>query len=221
MRGVVFDLDGTLVDSRADIVASCRYALGAHGLPIAAEATIVGAVGDGARRLLGRVTGLPEDAPAFSRLLATYLEYYAAHGYARTVFMPETVRALDALAHLPLAIATNKPRATTHPLLAHLGIADRFAVVVTGDDFTRHKPDPKPLLGVAERLGIEPRALVMVGDGPQDVLCGRGAGARTVGIPGCFIPRERLLAAAPDVLLRDLGELPEVVRTWQHQATRA
>jgi 2-phosphoglycolate phosphatase len=221
VRAVVFDLDGTLVDSRADIVASCEHALRAHGLPPVEVATVVGAVGDGARRLLARVSGLGEEAAGFAPLLATYLEYYAARGYQRTVLLPGVSAALTGLEALPLAIATHKQRATTWPLLAHLGLQERFAVVVCGDDLPRHKPDPEPLFAIAERLGIEPWTLVMVGDGPQDVLAGRAAGARTVGIPGCFVPRARLEAAAPDAMLEDMAALPALIARWNRHATSA
>jgi len=214
VAGVVFDLDGTLVDSRADIVASCQHALRAHGLAVVPAAAIVGAVGDGARRLLERVSGLPAEDPGFAALLATYLDYYAAHGYARSVLMPGAEAALAGLSGLPLAIATHKPRATTLPLLAHLRLLDRFAIVVAGDDVERHKPHPEPLLVVASRLAVEPRRLVMVGDGPQDVLAGRAAGARTVGVPGCFAAREDLVGAGPDVLLEDLSALPALIASW-------
>ncbi len=223
VAAVVFDLDGTLVDSRSDIVASCQHALRAHGLAVAPATTVVGAVGDGARRLLERVSGLHAENPRFAALLATYLEYYATRGYARSILMPGAEAALTGLSTLPLAIATHKPRATTLPLLAHLRILDRFAIVVAGDDVERHKPDPDPLLLIASRLAVEPRGLVMVGDGPQDVLAGRAAGARTVGIPGCFAKREDLAAAGPDVWLEDLAELPRLVAAWRTgaQATSA
>lgn len=214
VAAVVFDLDGTLVDSRADIVSCCQHALRLHGLPPVDAARIVAAVGDGARLLLLRVTELSADDPALEALLTTYLSHYATAGYARSVLMPGALAALAALDHLPLAIATHKPRATTLPLLAHLSLSDRFAVVITGDDIPRHKPHPDPLFAIARHLGLSPASLVMVGDSPPDILAGRAAGARTVGIPGCFLPRERLAAAAPDALLESLGELPPLVARW-------
>jgi len=223
VAAVVFDLDGTLVDSRADIIACCQHTLCVHGLPPVPEATIVRAVGDGARRLLERVTGVPSADPRFAALLATYLEQYATHGYARSILMPGAAAALAGLSPLPLAIATHKPRATTVPLLEHLRIRDRFAIVVAGEDVARHKPAADPLLYIAAQLSVEPGQLVMVGDGPQDVLAGRAAGARTVGVPGCFVAREDLAAAEPEILLEDLSALPALVAAWggRVQATSA
>jgi len=214
VAAVVFDLDGTLVDSRADIIACCQYTLRAHGLPPVPEPRIVGAVGDGARRLLERVTGVHPEDPRFAALLATYLTQYATHGYSRSTLMPGATAALAGLSPIPLAIATHKPRATTIPLLEHLHIRDRFAMVVAGEDVERHKPAADPLLLIAAELSVEPSRLVMVGDGPQDVLAGRAAGARTVGVPGCFVARQELAAAGPEVLLDDLAALPALIAAW-------
>ena len=218
VRGVVFDLDGTLVDSRQDIVAACQHMLHEHGRPELPPDEIAGFVGDGARLLVARATRLRADEPALEPFLATYLAYYAAHGHERTGLLPGVESVLDALQHLPLALCTYKPRATLDPLLEHLDLVSRFTVVVGAEDVPRHKPDPLPLQYIAERLATSASHLVMVGDGPQDVEAGRAAGARTVGIPGCFLPRSRLVAACPDVLIEDITELPGTIARWDPHA---
>jgi len=214
VRAVVFDLDGTLVDSRGDIVAACLHTLAAHGRSPLPPEQIAGYVGDGARLLVARATRLAPDDPTLDALLDTYLAFYAAHSHDHTIPMLGALGALDELSDVPLALCTHKPRASTHPLLEHLDLARRFAIVIAGEDVVRHKPHPDPLLEIARSLDVPADALVMVGDGPQDIQAGRRAGARTVGIPGPFLPRERLLAAAPDVLLDDITELPSLIRTW-------
>jgi phosphoglycolate phosphatase len=213
-RAVVFDLDGTLVDSLDDIVQSTNSALGAHGFAELARDEIAGYVGDGARLLLARSARLDPASPELDRLLATFLARYTAHATDHTRLLPGALEALSALGDLPLAICTNKPRQTTDAVLEGLDIAARFSCVIADGDVTRKKPDPEALLSIAARLGVRPEELVMVGDGPQDIECGRAAGARTVGVLGGIASRERLLAARPDSLIDTLGELPALVRIW-------
>jgi phosphoglycolate phosphatase len=115
---------------------------------------------------------------------------------------------------LPLALCTNKPRITTEPVLAALGL-DSFRVVVAGGDLPEKKPHPAPLLHIAQALALAPRELVMVGDGAQDILAGRAAGARTVGVRGGIQAEARLLAAEPDVVIESLAELSALVAAWR------
>jgi phosphoglycolate phosphatase len=148
-------------------------------------------------------------------LLADFLDYYAAHATTFTRPLPGALEALSELgSRFPLALATNKPRETTELVLAALGLARYFRVVVAGGDPPRQKPSAEPLCFIAERLALEPSELVMVGDGPQDVLAGRAAGARTVAVRGGMAEEERLLAARPDIVVASLGELPAVIERW-------
>jgi phosphoglycolate phosphatase len=147
-------------------------------------------------------------------LLATFLEHYTAHATDHTRVMPGVLDVLAELGGFPLAICTNKPRRTTDAVLEGLGIASLFACVIADGDLTQKKPDPEALRSIAARLGVRPEELVMVGDGPQDIECGRAAGARTVGVLGGIASRERLLAARPDRVIDTLGELPALVRIW-------
>lgn len=215
MGGVVFDLDGTLVDSVDDIVQATNTTLRQHHLPERTRAEIASYVGDGPLVLLCRASGLPPSSRELSRLLETYLEFYAAHAHDHTVLMPGAVEVLSLLRELPLALCTQKPRRSTLALLDHLALRERFALIVAQEDCPRHKPDPEPLLCIAAALAIPPALMVMVGDGPQDVESGRAAGMRTVGVVGCFVPRERLRAAQPDVLIDALTQLPAVLLGWR------
>lgn len=213
-RAVVFDLDGTLIDSRGDIAAATLHALGEHGFPLLPAATLLTYVGDGARPLLSRSAGLALQDPRLDDLYRSFIEFYSAHPVVHTRFCRGAMHALDELSELPLAICTNKPRVTTERVLSALGIADRFRVVVAGGDLPLTKPDPLPLRHIAERLAVSPAELVMVGDGAQDVLSGKAAGARTVGVRDGIQPIERLLASEPDVLLDTLDELPKIVAAF-------
>ena len=212
--GVVFDLDGTLIDSRLDIASSANHALGAHGFATLSVSEISTYVGDGARLLLSRAARLEPSAPALDALLATFTAYYEEHPTDHTLLLPGAHEALAALAHLPLALCTNKPRSITDRVLANLRLAGAFQVVVGGGDLPKNKPDPLPLRYIAEQLGLTPTELVMVGDGAQDIGCAKAAGAHSVGVDGGMQGQALLVASEPEVLLSSLFELPAALERW-------
>jgi phosphoglycolate phosphatase len=211
IRAIVFDLDGTLIDSRRDIAASTNHALATLGFAELSLNEIVGYIGDGARALLACSARLDEADARLDSLVDAFLDYYEAHPVASTSLMPGAREALAAFPSLKVALCTNKPRRTTLAVLAGLGLTDSFLAVSAGGDHPEKKPHPRPILALGERLGVEPRELLMVGDGAQDVLAGRAAGAVTVGVRGGIQAVERLLAAKPDHLLDTLHELPALV----------
>jgi phosphoglycolate phosphatase len=212
--GVVFDLDGTLIDSRLDIAHAANHALVAHGFSRLSSDELASFVGDGARLLVARAARLDPEAAEVDALIQSYTDYYAAHPTDHTTLLPGAREALEALSHLPLALCTNKPRASTEPVLANLRLSHAFTVIVAGGDLPQNKPHPSLLLHVAERLQLSTAELVMVGDGPQDILCAKAVGARGVGVEGGILAHERLLASKPDVLLRSLHELPALIEHW-------
>lgn len=220
---VVFDLDGTLIDSRGDIVAAVNHALIGVGRNPLPAISITRHVGDGARTLLARCAQLSEYADEIERMLQLFISFYTEHPVDFTRWMPgaqETLEDLGELPDLALGICTNKPRSTTEAVLAALGVRTRFRALVAGGDTVEKKPAPGPLLHMAKLLGASPDAMVMVGDGPQDVECARNAGCRSVGVVGGFSSRERLLSAHPDVLLEDMSRLVEVVKRWRDATAR-
>ncbi len=214
-RGVVFDLDGTLIDSGGDIVMAVNHALEVNDLPRAASATILRFVGDGARMLCARAAGLPDKHPEVDRIVESFTAYYVDHPTEFTRWMPHARWVLDELRHYRLAIATNKPRSTTEVVLGRLGVRSLFAAIAAGGDAPAMKPSPDPLIEIARQLALDPGQLVMVGDGPQDVEAGRRAGCRTIGVEGGFLPVERLVASQPDVLIASLADLPPILARWE------
>jgi phosphoglycolate phosphatase len=208
---IVFDLDGTLIDSRADIAAAVNHTLDNLGYATLPLEQVMSYVGDGAGHLIMRAAGLPSTSPKLKPILAEFLDYYTAHAADKTTWMPGALEALDQLGRYPLAVCTNKPRATTIAVLDAFGAVDRFATIVAGGDVTALKPDPMALVLIAERVGCTPAELVIVGDGPQDIEAGKRAGAFTIGVRGGIATPERLLAADPDLVLHSLLELPEAI----------
>jgi 2-phosphoglycolate phosphatase len=212
---VVFDLDGTLIDSSADIASATNFTLERHGLPRRSLEEIRGFIGDGARSLLARAAALPEQAPGLDPLVQTFLAHYSQNPIIETHLFDGVRELLARLAPLPLCLCTNKPRLPSLAVLDGLGLHDAFRVILCGDDLPEKKPDPALLRHIAVRLELEVSELVMVGDGPQDIACARAAGARSIGVLGNIVAPERLRAAGPDVIV-PLNEVADVIERWQH-----
>lgn len=214
VRAVAFDLDGTLVDSCADIARATNHCLEEAGLPLRTQSEVRGYIGDGSRRLLERAAGFAPGDERVEPLLERFFVHYVASAVVDTKPLTAALPVLDALSHLPLALCTNKPRVATDAVLTGLGLAGRFSVVVAAGDVEHTKPHPEPLERVATLLGLAPAELALVGDGPQDVRCAKAAGARSIGITDAVIvPLEKLRAEGPDALV-PLADVPTVIRAW-------
>lgn len=209
LRAVVFDLDGTLIDSRHDIAEAVNHTLVSSGRTALPLETVASFVGDGAITLIQRATGLETDDPELTRLHDRFRAYYTAHATEYTEVYPGVRETLVRLSRtsLHVALCTNKPRQTTERVLDELELERFFDVVVCADDLPFKKPHPGPLLHIAERLAVHPSECVMVGDGPQDVLCGKAAGALTLGVTYGIKPATEVAAAGPDALIHSIDEV--------------
>jgi phosphoglycolate phosphatase len=210
-RAFVFDLDGTLVDSRRDIVEACNYTLATLGRGALDDATIIGFVGDGSRMLLSRLLKADPASETVESAHRIFSAFYAEHAAASTTWMPGAREALDALRPLPLTLVTNKPRAATVTLLSALDATSRFASIVAGGDGPL-KPNPEAIRAALAPTGVAPEHAWVVGDGVQDVEAGRAAHCTTVAVLGGFASEERLRAAGPDALLASIVELVPLAR---------
>jgi phosphoglycolate phosphatase len=173
----IFDLDGTLVDSRTDLAAAGNAARAALGLPPLPLSAVVAAVGDGVEKLVERLT--PDaDAAARRQALASFRAFYAGHCCDHTAAYDGIPAALDHLAAAgwTLAVATNKAQDFSLKILAHLKLDWRFAAI-RGGDRTR-KPDPGQLQEVLHATGADPARAWMIGDHHTDLLAGRAAGMK-------------------------------------------
>jgi phosphoglycolate phosphatase len=208
-RLVVFDLDGTLIDSSHDLAAAVNHTLQelAPGTPALLEDDVRTFIGDGARVLVTRSlarAGLPHSA---DEVLPVFLESYRARLLDTTRLFPGVREALDALRADCLAVLTNKPGEMSRAILEGLGVASRFGYVLGGGDLPARKPDPAGLRRLMTETGAAPACTAMVGDSAIDVLTGRAAGVVTVGVRYGFAP-ESLRATAPDVVVDEPRELP-------------
>jgi phosphoglycolate phosphatase len=182
LRGVLIDLDGTLMDTAPDLAAAANAMRADAGLPSLPLARVAAFVGKGADVLVHRaLTDDPDGRAAehdFARgRTAFYAHYHRVNGEQAIVFdrVPEALAALRA-AGLRLACVTNKPREFTLPLLERVGLAPWFEVVVAGDDVREKKPHPALLLAACERLSLAPSQVAMIGDSVNDALAARAAG---------------------------------------------
>jgi len=204
---LVFDLDGTLVDSQrdlADAVNATRAWMGLEPLP---PVTVAQYVGNGAPVLVQRA--LPDAGKEdWSRGLKYFLEYYRDHMLDSTVLYPGVREALDQLhaERIPLAVLTNKPVRFSLQMLEGLGIDLHFFRVYGGNSFPEKKPDPAGLNALVVESGADRSRTIMVGDSAVDVDTARNAGVQACGVRWGFQP-ETFVSSPPDFLIDDLREL--------------
>ena len=181
-RAVLFDLDGTLVDSAPDLAGACNEMRIERGLAPLPYERLRRMVGSGARGMVGVSFGLVPEAPGYLELRDEFLARYEARMTRETRVFDAMIPVLDWLERerLPWGIVTNKATRFAVPLVAALGLAKRSAALVCGDTVAHSKPHPAPLLEAARRIGLEPEACAYIGDDRRDVDAGRAAGMVTV-----------------------------------------
>ena len=219
MKLVIFDVDGTLVDSLRDILASMAAAFTGQGLAVPSDDAIKGIVGLSLPVAMDRLAPPGVDAAGLEALVAGYKAAYAAlrvqNGAAGSPLFPGALAALDRLAADPgvrLAVATGKSRRGLDGLIAAHGLEGRFASTQVADDHPS-KPDPSMVLACLRETGIAAGDAVMVGDTDFDIDMGRAAGVRTVGVQWGYHPVERLARA--DLLIDRFAALDAALaRLW-------
>lgn len=213
-RLLIFDLDGTLLDTYETICAVYNQTMPAYGVATATVDEIRPRVGGGVRGLLApvvRVERLEEAVTAFRRLYRVKL-YEGTRPYPAVPALVAWARGRG----LKLGVASNKPQVLTELLLEHFGLRASFDAVVCGDGAGKLKPDPHILQVILARCAVAPADAVYIGDTTVDIETARRAGMRVVAVTTGSDPREALAAAAPDGLIDDLDEL----RTLLSDGTR-
>ncbi|MFB9952614.1 HAD family hydrolase [Rhizobium puerariae] len=184
---VIFDLDGTLIDTAPDLIDSLNHTIAAAGLAPVTFEDLTYLVGQGVRVMIHRAFELrkvPLDEPTAERLFDRYIEHYRAHMPGRSRPYDGVVECLDRLetAGMRLAICTNKIGQLAIPLLEKLGLADRFATITCGDTFAVRKPDARHILGTVDRAGCDPTRSLMIGDSVNDILAAQNARVPSVAV---------------------------------------
>jgi phosphoglycolate phosphatase len=207
VRGLLFDLDGTLIDSTADLAASGNWLREGQGLePLSAE--LIGSyVGDGAESMVRRLLGRPEgDVEA---QVEAYKKHYNEHCLDRTRLYPGVGSSLQQLRArgYRMAVVTNKPERISRRILDGLNVGDCFSSVIGGNTCLNKKPHPEPLLRACAGLDLAPAACVMIGDSRVDVEAGHNAGMASLAVLGGIGAEDLLRAAGPDLLLARFTDL--------------
>ncbi len=214
-RAVVFDLDGTLIDSAPDLLTAANRLLLEEGQPALDIAQVRQMVGEGVAPLVGRVfaaVGIGLSAPALERYTARFRDLYLEEPCRLTTPITGAEACLGALADAAtLALCTNKPLAHTQAILDGLSLARYFKSVVGGDSLPVRKPDPAPLLAAIAAAGATPATSVFVGDSEIDLATGHAAGVPVILVEGGYTstPVTALPAAAR---ARSLSDVPGLVR---------
>jgi phosphoglycolate phosphatase len=228
---VIFDLDGTLIDSRIDLCNSVNATLTHLGKPELPEAVIAGYIGDGVSMLIRRALGDPSgdihDEEYVNEALAFFLTYYRVHKLDYTYVYPGVIESLEAiraaLPNLPMAVLTNKPVNPSRDICTHFGLDRFFFQNYGGNSFHTKKPDPHGLLTlIAEANGLQaeanaptrppitPATTIMIGDSDVDILTACNCGARSIGCTFGLAPHT-LAAAQPDQLAHSPTDWPALL----------
>jgi len=213
MELVIFDLDGTLVDSVQDLCNSVNATRTYMGLPPLPGPTVASYVGNGAPVLIRRAMGPQAGEAQIEEALAYFLGYYREHMLDHTRPYPGVMEALEQLRRRPvkMAVLTNKPERFSRDMCSGLGLGDYFFQVYGGNSFEQKKPDPIGIHTLLRESGADPLRTWMVGDSATDILTARNAGVKSVGVTYGISP-DSLKEAPPDVLLDSLLGLPPIIR---------
>ncbi|MCX8999836.1 phosphoglycolate phosphatase [Rhizobiaceae bacterium BDR2-2] len=185
---VIFDLDGTLVDTSPDLVASLNHTITAEGLEPVTYEDLTHLVGQGVHMMIRRAYAMHErdlDDATLARLFDRFMAFYLDTMPGDSHPYPGVVEALDRLAGagMKLAVCTNKIESLTFPLLEKLGLGGRFAAITGGDTYAFRKPDARHILGTIEKAGGTPARSIMIGDSVNDIAAAQNAAIRSIAVP--------------------------------------
>ncbi|MEW6001955.1 MAG: HAD-IA family hydrolase [Nitrospirota bacterium] len=207
---IIFDLDGTLIDSRIDITRALNYSLEPYGFGSFKVENVTKMVGEGITRLVEKILG-ETHGNIKDDVLNRFLDYYSEHLTDYTTLFPGVRETLAILNEQKKAVISNKREHLSKKVLEQLGIGQYFDVVLGSDSVEERKPSPAPVRKVLEISGTIPEEAVMVGDSDLDIEAGKRAGVRTVGVAYGYRPIEAL-KDADYMIYRDLRELIPIVK---------
>ncbi|HVB98740.1 MAG TPA: HAD-IA family hydrolase [Candidatus Dormibacteraeota bacterium] len=208
VKVLVFDLDGTLIDSKRDLVQAVNATRRHMGFDPLSDELVSSYVGEGMQKLIERAMGEGITPGQIEEAMAFFLDYYREHMLDHTVTYPGVREGLAALNAFPLAVLTNKPVRFSRSILEGLGLLGLFRQVYGGNSFEKKKPDPVGMNALLGEFGIDPRQAMLVGDSIVDIRTARNAGTWAAGVTYGF-GSSQLDADPPDILLDSLAQLPE------------
>ena len=218
MKAVLFDLDGTLIDTAADFVRIIQQMCRDAARPVVDAATIRTQVSEGARAMVKLVyPELDVTDPVFLAHRQHFLDLYANNIVVDTDLFTDMYTLIEDLEahHIPWGIVTNKPRALSELLLAKLNLTQRCAVLVCPEDVSKTKPDPEPMYLAAQQINIATQDIIYVGDHPRDIDAGRHANMYTILAAYGYLPvesRDDLAAWQADAIIHSVAELHQLLQ---------
>jgi phosphoglycolate phosphatase len=207
---VIFDLDGTLIDSRLDVTDAINHALVKLGHAALPRETLYRFMGDGIQRSIERILGA-QASDLLEQAIQIYRSHYSRHLLDHTVLYPHVEETLAAFGHKKKAVVSNKRQEPSVAILEGLRVSHHFDMILGGDQVQEKKPAPEAILRTLNQLEVAPKQAIMIGDSPEDTQAGRTAGLITCGVTYGFHPKERLLAARPDYLIDSLQQLQGII----------
>jgi phosphoglycolate phosphatase len=211
VRALILDLDGTLIDSKQDLICSVNAMLVETGREPLHEDTVSSYIGHGAPRLVARALGSGATEEECEHALKFFLAHYDEHKLDSTRAYPGVAEALEELREFPMAVLTNKPVRVSRRILEGLGLAKYFRVVYGGNSFETKKPDPLGAKKILEELSAAPAEALMVGDSEVDVQTARNAGTLAAAVNYGFGTHDREAYPA-DIYLDRLTELVDLLQ---------
>ncbi len=213
---VVFDMDGTVIDTSGDLVVTANEARDQMGLPPLSTQLIHSCVGDA---LLPLIEKLFHDAPdRIQEAIRVFQQTYKRHVLGNTVPYPDIGTVFQELRKqgIRVGILSNKPSELVRIPLYHFNLSPLLHFIYGGDSFRERKPSPRPIQRILVHFSLEPHRCVMVGDAPSDILAGREAGTRTIAVTYGFSSEQSLVDAKPDIVARSTMEILSAVREWNN-----
>lgn len=214
VRAVLFDMDGTLLDTAPDFIAVCQAMLKARDLQAIDDQLIRDQISGGARAMVAATFAMDTQAEGFEALRLEFLDRYQQHCAVLSrpfAGMPELLADIEQ-AKLIWGVATNKPVCFAEPIMQQLGLAERSAVLVCPDHVSRSKPDPEMLLLACAKIGVQPGEVLFVGDDARDIEAGRAAGCKTAAVTYGYIhPDDNPHHWGADVVVNHPLELRDVL----------
>jgi phosphoglycolate phosphatase len=210
VRALIFDLDGTLIDSKLDLIHSVNAMLREMNLPHLPTETISGYIGHGAPQLVARALGPNATEQERTHALQFFLGYYEEHKMDNTCPYPGVAETLERLSHVPMAVLTNKPERISIRILKSMGLEKYFRAIYGGNSFDSKKPNPFGANKILHELAIEPSETLLVGDSEVDVQTARNAGTQAAAVNYGFGVHDRIAYPA-DIYLDRFIDLAQIV----------